>query len=122
MKRLMKRVKVWGVSALAFCVSAACTFFGIDFGPPTPTCYIPPEPTPTPEMVTCYEPVVPVFKATPKPAMPGDTPKGAPLILCYVMPAPTLTPTPTPEPEGRDVLRGRLLAEGRFPESVAQEL
>ena len=109
-KSLMLRLRITLVSLAALVLSAACS--------PKPT-----QQTPT---TTCYEPV-----------MPTDTPE--PIVTCYTATAspPTFTPTPTPDtftsplsplptptlaPEARNLLRERLLAEGRFPQGVAREL
>ena len=61
-------------------------------------CYAPPPPT--------YEPTLPPQKVTP------------PIFTSPISPL----PTPTPTPETRRLLRERLLAEGRFPQAVAQQL
>ena len=53
-----------------------------------------------------------------------------PVVLCYqqmaLTPTPPVSPLPTPtvtlEPESREALRDRLLAQGRFPEPVARGL
>jgi hypothetical protein len=111
---LRRRLKIALVSLMAFFISSACSLK-------------PPRETPVP---ICYAEVPPVT----------DTPE--PIVMCYTMPAPTATPTPlcytptpypttfvsplspipTPTPEARRLLQERLLAEGRFPQSIAHEL
>lgn len=121
MVTLRTRMKRLWVSALAFVTGLACTVFGVDFGAPTPMCYEAPAYTPTPE-ITCYEPLIPVdphVKAMSK--VPRPESYKTPVIECYIV-SPDSLITPTPTPESRDVLRARLLAEGRFPADVAREL
>ena len=118
---LQTRLKRWLISGLAFITSVACTVLGIDLGPPTPMCYEAPAYTPTPQIL-CYEPTIPPptpVRATHKTALP-NLPK-ATQIACYII-SPEILLTPTPEPESRDALRERMLAEGRFPADVAREL
>jgi len=100
-RSLRRKLKIAAVSLLGFIVPSACA-------PPTVTCYVPPAPTDTP----------------------------TPFVTCYTAPAPTQTPntftsplsplsplpTPTPSPEARQLLREKLLTEGRFPDKVARDL
>ena len=109
-RSLSLRIKITLVSLLSFIVTTACS---LSRTRPTPevTCYtaIAPTNTPTPE-VLCYEMV-----------MPTDTPTPT-TFTSPLSPLPTPTSTPTPTPEARRLLLDRLLAEGRLPKDVAQQL
>lgn len=135
--RVKRRLMVIIISGLATLVTVACSLLRIARNlRPDPMCYEPPPPTDD-IIVTCYEAVEPTktpmispldsplptptptpvcYTATPSPT---DTPTPA---LCYIAAPQTPTPraTPTTEPESRDALRDRLLAEGRFPDEVAR--
>jgi hypothetical protein len=95
------RIKIAAVALLSSIVTLACA---ATRQRPTPgvLCYqvIAVTDTPTP-FVTCYEAVIPSETPTP-----------------FVSPL----PTPTATPEARHLLLERLLAEGRLPENVIQEL
>lgn len=118
---VVRRWRLVVVSGLAFCVTLACSLFrGRDSdGDAGVICYAEAPPTETPQIM-CYEPVMieePTATPTPiSPLSPLPTP-----VMCYT-PTPSPTPTATPTPEARDVLLDRLLADGRFPETVARAL
>ena len=110
-KRSLKlRIKVAIVSAVYFITTAACALLRPRSNPtPVITCYEMVEPTDTPEpIVECYE-------AMPVTETPTPTPFDSPL-------SPLPTPRATPTPEARRSLQEQLLAEDRFPESIAREL
>ena len=102
------RIKITLISILSFIVTTACS---LSRTRPTPeiTCYtaIAPTDPPIPE-VLCYEMVM--LTDTPTP-----TTFASPL-------SPLPTPTPTPTLEARRLLLDRLLAEGRLPQDVVQQL
>jgi hypothetical protein len=85
---------------------------------PRPLCYTATSsPTPT-WMPVCYTPTP---SHTPSPPQPCATP-GTPRPRSYTAtPSSTGTPVPTP-PRARRELLERLLAEGRFPPSIADDL
>lgn len=114
---LGRRLKAGVLSALAFCVTVACSLFERGGGNGGgPGCYVPPPPpTETPE-VTCYEVAAPTD--TPTPAV---SPLDTPTPMCYT-PTPSSTPLSESEPGDREALLARLLEEGRFPDPIAQEL
>jgi hypothetical protein len=105
---------------------------------PTPVCYTPtpslsashtPTPTLTPTPL-CYTPT-PSPTAISADTPPLLTPAKAPPVMCYVPredvepaapgPVDVTLPTPTPS-EARHLLLEELLARGRFPNDVANEL
>lgn len=92
--KLKLRLKIAAVSLLGFLLPAACSL--------RPTCY------------------------TPGP-LPVSTDTPTPFVTCYTSTATFISPlsplpTPTPTPEARRLLREKLLADGRFPASVARDL
>ena len=102
------RLKIAAISLLSFMVTTACSWLRL-------------RPTAGPG-VMCYKAVTPT-----------DTP--TPVVMCYEVSLPTETPpsttftspisplpTPTPTSEARRLLLDKLLAEGRFPGGVTQEL
>lgn len=120
---LSLRLKITLVSLLSLAVTTACSLLRLrsDTGPQV-TCYTAvasPEP-PTPE-VMCYEV-----------AAPTQIP--SPFVTCYTAPPPTMTATPTPPTsplatptatataEARRLLLDQLLADGRFPARVVEQL
>ena len=113
-RSLSLRTKIAVVSLLSFFVTTACSWLRLRATPtPQVTCYIVIEPTETPTpIVMCYKMVAET--ATPTPA-------------CYTpVPSPTAfispLPTPTPTLEARRLLQERLIAEDRFPDTVARQL
>jgi len=104
--RLERRLKLMGLSIVLFIVTIACSLFRkSDRDNGQIMCYVPPEPTETPE-VMCYE--IAPETSTPTP-------------MCYTATPPPMA-SPTPLPESRDELREKVLAAGRLPESVARVL
>lgn len=108
------RIQLALLSFCAFLVTVACGWLRPRATPtPAITCYTVVAPTnpPTPS-VTCYKPMVPSPPATP-----------SPIVTCYEAVIPSTTPPPPPAaPQSRQMLLDRLLAEGRFPAAVAQQL
>jgi hypothetical protein len=114
------RFKLAAFSGIVMGLLAGC--FGSDPTPANPDtmCYTvgPASPTPT-ETVLCYMVMAPTMTSTPT-LTPTPTLEIWP--TCYVPEKPSVTPGDSLTPESRDVLRLRLLAEGRFPEGVAKAL
>lgn len=107
-----QRIRLIVISALAFCVTVACSLWDRRARKGVVTCYTA-EPIPETPEVLCYEMVEPT--PTPEELTPSPTP------VCYTAtPSPTWTPTPVAEDQ--ESLLERLLAEERFPEDVAREL
>lgn len=107
-RSLSLRLQITLVSILSFIVTTACSLSRVR-PTPEPTCYtvISPTEPPTPE-VLCYEM-----------APPAETP--TPTMFTSPL-SPLPTPTPTPTPEARRLLLDELLAKGRFPQDIAQQL
>jgi hypothetical protein len=104
------RLKIAAISLLSFVVTTACSWLRLrPTAEPGVTCYTAVAPTdpPTP-VVLCYE-VSP----------PTETPPSS-TFTSPISPLPT--PTPSPTSEARRLLLDTLLAEGRFPDEVTQEL
>ncbi len=116
---LGRRLKAGVLSALAFCVTVACSLFdrGGENGGGGPSCYVPPPPPTDTPQVLCYE----------APADPTDTPTPAvspldtPTPVCYTA-TPSSTPLSETEPGDREALLARLIEEGRFPAPIVQAL
>ncbi|MBU0491852.1 MAG: hypothetical protein KKA73_05725 [Chloroflexi bacterium] len=107
------RVKLALLSFGTFLVTMACGWLRpCTDQPPITTCYAIalPTDTPTPPIVTCYTAVPPT--ATPSPT-----------LVCYTPTPRPMSPTPpSVTPQARQILLETLLAEGRFPGGVADQL
>jgi len=109
-RSLSLRLRIAMVSVLSFLVTTACSWLRLRSpSDPNVTCYTAVAPTdpPTP-VVLCYEIAAPTETPTP------DT------FTSPISPLPT--PTPTSTPEAHRLLLDRLLAEGRFPQDLTQQL
>jgi hypothetical protein len=110
MRPTMLRLRITAVSLLSILVTTACTLMR-QRSTPTPVvlCYkaVAPAEPPTPTVFTCYTAPPPTVSPTP---------------TAFTSPLPTPTPTSTPTPEARLPLLERLVAEGRFPDGVADNL
>ncbi|MBU1747166.1 MAG: hypothetical protein KKA73_05720 [Chloroflexi bacterium] len=120
------RVKLALISFGTFLVTTACGWLR-PCAEPTPviTCYtaVAPTASSTPA-VMCYEVILPTITATPSPTMlMCYTPTPSP--VCYdtaTIPGPAPVTTPSATPQARQTLLETLLAEGRFPGAVADQL
>ena len=104
------RLKIAAISLLSFMMTTACSWLRLrPTARPDVMCYkaVTPTDTPTP-VVMCYEV-----------SLPTETPPSTP-FTSPISPLPT--PAPTPTSEARRLLLDKLLAEGRFPGDVTQEL